>query len=134
MAASPYAAKLAAYSAASTHGGVAAADPHKLILMLLDGALERISTARGCIERSEFEEKAQLLHRTVSILGELQASLDQKVGGAVAENLAQLYDYMSRRLLLGNVRNDVKALDEVSKLLHTVRDAWAGIPAEVRRK
>ena len=61
MAAQPHAAKLAAYSSAQAHGGVAAADPHRLIVMLMDGALERISTARGCITRNDMTEKARLL-------------------------------------------------------------------------
>ena len=65
MAATPYAAKLAAYSSAQAHGGVAAADPHRLIVMLLDGALERIATARGCMTRGDTAEKARLLNRAV---------------------------------------------------------------------
>jgi flagellar protein FliS len=132
MAAAPYAAKLAAYSSASAHGGVAAADPHKLIVMLMDGALERISTARGCIERKDTVEKARLLNRAVSIIGELRNSLDLKSGGQIAANLGELYDYMSRTLLKANADNSVKQLDEVNKLLREIRDAWISIPAQAR--
>ena len=132
MAASPYAAKLAAYSSASTHGGVAAADPHKLIVMLMDGALERIATARGCMERKETSEKARLLNRAVSIIGELRNSLDMSSGGQIAANLGELYDYMSRCLLKANIDNTTKQLDEVSNLLHEIRGAWTMIPADVR--
>ena len=99
MAATPYAAKLAAYSSAQAHGGVAAADPHRLIVMLMDGALERISTARGCMARGDTAEKARLINRAVSIIGELRNSLDLKAGGQIAANLGELYDYMGRRLL-----------------------------------
>jgi flagellar protein FliS len=132
MAASPYAAKLAAYSSASAHGGVAAADPHKLILMLMDGALERIATARGCMERKETAEKARLINRTVSIIGELRSTLDMNAGGQIAANLARLYDYMNNCLLKANLDNSVKLLDEVSRLLHDIRDAWGMIPADAR--
>lgn len=132
MAASPYAAKLAAYSSASAHGGVAAADPHKLIVMLMDGALERIATARGCMERKETGEKARLLNRAVSIIGELRNCLDFNAGGQIAANLGELYDYMCRTLLKANADNAVKQLDEVSHLLRQIRDAWVMIPAEAR--
>lgn len=132
MVASPNAAKLAAYSSASAHGGVSAADPHRLIVMLLDGALDRIAHARGCIERGETGEKARLLNRTVSILGELSASLDAKAGGQIAQNLASLYDYMCHRLLRANLDNSIPMLDEVSKLLHEIRSAWVAIPQEAR--
>jgi flagellar secretion chaperone FliS len=132
MAASPHGAKIAAYSSASAHGGVAAADPHKLIVMLMDGALERIATARGCMERKDMMEKTRLLNRAVSIVGELRNSLDMKSGGQIAANLGELYDYMSRTLLKANVDNSTKQLDEVSQLLHQIRGAWAAIPAQAR--
>jgi flagellar protein FliS len=134
MAAAPYGAKIAAYSSASAHGGVAAADPHKLIVMLMDGALERIATARGCMERKDMVEKARLLNRAVSIVGELRNSLDMKAGGQIAENLGELYDYMSRTLLKANADNSTKQLDEVSTLLHEIRGAWVAIPAQARSK
>jgi len=134
MAGYPQTAKLAAYSSASAHGGVAAADPHKLIVMLMDGALERIATARGCIDRKDTVEKARLLNRAVSIIGELRNSLDLKAGGEIAANLGELYDYMSRALLKANADNSTKQLDEVSALLHEIRGAWLAIPAQARSK
>jgi flagellar secretion chaperone FliS len=132
--AQPHAAKLAAYSSASAHGGVAAADPHRLIIMLMDGALERIATARGCMARGAHGEKAQLLNRAVSIIGELRSSLDPQRGGKIAENLGELYDYMCRKLLKATTDNRVELLDEVSGLLQQIRGAWAAIPQEARAR
>jgi flagellar protein FliS len=129
-----HATKLAAYSSAQAHGGVAAADPHRLIVMLMDGALERIATARGCMARGASGEKAQLLNRAVSIIGELRSSLDPKAGGQVATNLGELYDYMCRRLLKATAENRVELLDEVAKLLHEIRTAWVAIPSEARKR
>ena len=127
MAASPYASKIAAYSNASAHGGVAAADPHKLVVMLMDGALERITTARGCMNRGDIAEKAKLLNRAVSILGELRGCLDMNKGGTIANNLGELYDYMCRRILTASSENRGEVLDEVSTLLHEIRSAWLAI-------
>jgi flagellar protein FliS len=125
---------LAAYQSASAHGGVAAADPHRLIVMLMDGALDRITTARGCIERKDVSEKARLLNRAVAIIGELRGSLDLVRGGELAANLSTLYEYMTNTLLKANADNSVKQLDEVSKLLHEIRSAWTAIPAQARIK
>lgn len=125
-------ASVAAYQNAAAHGGVAAADPHGLIVMLMDGALERIHAARGCIERGDTIEKARLLHRCVSIIAELRGSLDMGAGGQISENLSELYDYMSRRLLVASGENLSEPLEEVSALLHEIRAAWVAIPARIR--
>ena len=59
---------LAAYQTVAVHGGVAASDPHRLVLMLMDGAIERIMAARGAIENGIPEARSRLLHRAVAIL------------------------------------------------------------------
>jgi flagellar secretion chaperone FliS len=125
---------LAAYQNAATHGGVAASDPHGLIVMLMDGALERIATARGCMQRGDVTEKARLLNRTVSIVAELRGSLDLSAGGQIANNLSELYDYMNRRLMVALANNQLEPLDEVSKLLADIRSAWVAIPQQARAR
>lgn len=131
VSANPYASKLSEYTQVSAHAGVAAADPHKLILMLMDGALERIAGARGCILRKDVVLKAQLVHRTVCILGELKASLNLKDGGSIAGNLHELYEYMTQKLMQGSLRNSVEDFEEVTKLLKQIREAWAQVPQKL---
>jgi flagellar secretion chaperone FliS len=133
MAFPPNASKLAAYRSTSAHSGVAAADPHKLVLMLMDGALERIATARGLMSRNTSgAEKAQLLHRAVAIIDELRNSLNFKAGGEVANNLDALYEYMCTRLVQANAQNKPEWLDEVSRLLNEIRSAWMALPPQGR--
>jgi flagellar protein FliS len=125
--------RASAYNSVSAHGGVAAADPHRLILMLMDGALERIAHARGRMEHGELAEKNRLLHSAVMIVSELRSSLDLRAGGAIAANLDDLYDYMSRQLITANLQNKVATLDEVSHLLREIRSAWVTLPPETPR-
>jgi flagellar protein FliS len=128
MAFPPNAAKLAAYRSTSVHSGVDAADPQRLIVMMMDGALERIATARGLMMHGGSAEKAQLLHRAVAIIDELRNCLDFKAGGALATNLDSLYEYMCQRLMQANASNKPEWLDEVSRLLAEIRTAWLQIP------
>jgi flagellar protein FliS len=123
---------VAAYQSVATHGGVAASDPHRLILMLMDGALERIAKARGCIEHGRLSEKTPLLHRSIEIVEELRGSLDMVAGGKIADNLADLYDYMCRQLLKATLENRAELLTEVSGLLQTLRTAWSEMPLDSR--
>lgn len=124
--------KLAAYQSVAVHGGIAADDPHHLILMLMDGVMQRISAARGCLERSDLGQKAQLLQRAVALVAELRGSLDHQSGGALAHNLDELYDYMARQLVRANVENRAALLDEVASLMTEIRLAWMAVPLALR--
>ena len=132
---SPYArnSKLAAYQSVSVHGGIANADPHGLVLMLMDAAVERMTTARGCMDRGEIVRKAKLLHSCISIIAELRGCLDMARGGAIAQNLSDLYEYMIRQLLRANVENNPAFVAEVLSLLAEIRSAWVAIGPEVRQ-
>jgi flagellar secretion chaperone FliS len=124
---------LAAYHSVSVHGSVANADPHAMVQMLMDGAAERMATARGCIERGEIARKAKLLHSCVTLIAELRGNLNMAEGGPLSQNLSALYDYMARQLLLANVENDVHKISEVLGLLNEIRGAWTAIGPEVRK-
>jgi len=117
-----------AYQRVGVDTGVDASDPHALVLMLFDGALEAIKQAQGHVAARRIAEKGQALAKAARIVEEgLKASLDRGAGGALAQQLAGLYDYATLRLLQANLRNDHAALDEVSVLLTDLRDAWARI-------
>lgn len=116
------------YAQVGVETGVAAADPHKLILMLFDGTHAAICAARLAISRNDIAAKAAAISKAIAIIdGGLKASLDVKAGGVLAERLASLYDYMLNRLLAANLRNDTDLLDEVNRLLDELRGAWAQI-------
>jgi flagellar secretion chaperone FliS len=123
---------LGAYQSVAAHGGVAAADPHRLIVMLMDGALERIAQARGCIQHGNAGDKNGLLSSAVAIIDELRCSLDLKTGGTIAANLDDLYDYLCRQLVKANLTGSTAILDEVTHLLNEIRSAWITLPAEAR--
>lgn len=124
--------KLAAYRSVSAHGAVADADPHLLVLTLFDAILGRLTAARACIEKGEVARKAGLLHSTVLLLAELRGSLDINNGGSLAQNLSDLYEYMTRRLVHANLNNDTGAVSEVLGLLGDIRAAWAAIGPQTR--
>ena len=133
MAFPPNAAKLAAYRSTSVHSSLEASDPHRLVVMMMDGALERIATARGLMSHGQSSaDKAQLLHRAVAIIDELRNSLNFKAGGQIAGNLDALYEYMCQRIMQANAANKPEWLDEVSRLLGEIRSAWLQISRQGR--
>jgi flagellar protein FliS len=115
------------YSQVSLHTEVMEADPHKLIQLLLEGALTRLAMAKNFIEQGNYEAKNEKIGRTVDIICALQESLDHEKGGEVSKNLERLYDYMSRRLFDANRLNDTDIVNEVMGLLLEVKSGWEGI-------
>ncbi len=117
----------------ASNSAITFSDPHSLIMQMIDGALTRISQARGAIERGETANKASLISRSVLIIGSLEGCLNLEKGGSLAANLSGLYKYMTLTLTEANLKNDIGKLDEVSDLLGHIRFAWQGIPAEHRK-
>jgi flagellar protein FliS len=121
-----------AYAKVGVETGVAAASPHKLIVMLFDGAISALVTAQMHMKAGNTAEKGQAISKAISIVDNgLRASLDKKVGGEIALRLDSLYDYMSHQLLLANLRNDLTKLEEVQRLLADLRGAWLAIEPAV---
>jgi flagellar protein FliS len=77
--------------------------------------------------------KAKLLHSCISLIAELRGCLDMARGGAIAQNLSDLYDYMMRQLARANVDNSATCITEVLSLLAEIRSAWIAIGPEVRQ-
>lgn len=116
------------YGAVQVATGVATADSNKLILMLFDGLLESLASARGHIMHGNVAEKGKAIARCGRIIMGLQGALDFDQGGDLARNLDELYSYVTRRLLRANAHNDLEILDEVRGLMAEIRDAWASLP------
>lgn len=121
-----------AYQKTSVKQDVSTADPHKLTLLLIQGAMDRIAYAKGAIDRKDFVDKAKFVTKATSILIYLRDTLDMKVGGEVAENLFALYSYIVDIINEGHFNNDTAKLDEAYGLLSPIRDAWVSIPESAK--
>jgi flagellar protein FliS len=116
------------YKQVHVHSSVMDATPHRLVQMLMEGVLERIAQAKGNIVRKEIAQKGENISKAITIVGGLQGSLNTEVGGELSENLSNLYDYMSRRLVMANIQSDEVILDEVADLMREVKAGWDAIP------
>jgi len=119
---------ISSYNQVGLESGVTSADPHKLISMLFQGALLAIANAKSGILRKDIPAKGKSISHAIAIIGEgLHASLDKNVGGELAQNLSALYDYMVTRLVAANLKNDIATLDEITRLLTELKEAWESI-------
>lgn len=125
---------LQAYQRVNTQTSITDADPHKLIQLLYNGALERINMAKARMQANDIEGKGRLITKAIEIIGGLRSFLDFEKGGDLAERLESLYDYMERTLFEANAKNDPAKLDEVADLLRSIKEGWDGIRDEATQQ
>ena len=103
------------------------ASPHRLVQMLMEGGLDRIAQAKGALERKDIPARGILIGKAIGIIGGLLEGLDLENQSESVGELANLYEYMMKRLTEANAKADAKILDEVADLLRTVKDGWDAI-------
>lgn len=118
-----------AYKRVGAQTSVEGASPHQVICLLFEALLQSLHAARGCLVRGDIEGKGQSIGKAVRILEEgLKAALDIESGGDLALNLRGVYNYSILRLTTANLKNDITLIEEVTKLIVPVFDAWKSIP------
>jgi flagellar protein FliS len=120
---------LNAYQKVDSHAQTSEATPHRLVQMLMQGSLDRLAQAKGALSRGDIATKGLVLGKAVNIIGGLREGLDAEK----AENpesvrgLDSLYAYMVTRLTQANIKNDPQMIDEVARLMITVKSGWDAI-------
>ncbi len=122
------------YKTVDIRSSVESASPHQLITMLLDGALAALASAKGEIARKNIEARATQLNKANSIVMALKDYLDLDRGGEIAENLFFLYDYIIRGIIEANRDQNPDKLQELIGLLLELKQGWAAMPLEIRKK
>ncbi|MBO5567136.1 MAG: flagellar export chaperone FliS [Succinivibrio sp.] len=127
-----YGRNLKAYRRTNLEAELSVADPHRIIQMLFDGLIERLSQAKGAIERKDFEYKADRLSKAVGIINGLQLSLDRKQDPELGNRLFALYDYMKDLLNKATTSLEITPIDECISLIMPIKQAWDQIPESVK--
>jgi flagellar protein FliS len=120
---------LGQYRTTGAYGAASAADRLQLILRMMEGALDRIATAKGHMQREETGRKCDEIGRAIKLVEGLRSCLDAEQGGEIAANLDVLYAYMSQRLLEANLSDQPELLDEVFALLSEIKSGWQQLAA-----
>ncbi|BBN90407.1 flagellar export chaperone FliS [Azospira sp. I09] len=113
-----------AYAQVKVETAVSTANPVQLVVLLYEGAISAIASAKGEMERRNIAQKAQFLNKAIDIIEGLRNALEFSQGGDIAVSLNDLYLYMVQRLSTANLKNDPVILDEVTALLRELLGAW----------
>lgn len=103
---------------------VMTANRETILLMMYAGAIRFLKKAIEANDTNRIEEKGRYIVKTQEIVSELRATLDFEVGGEIANNLDTLYDFVTQRLLGGNLNRDTQQLREALNVLVTLKGTW----------
>lgn len=127
-----YGRNLKAYKKTNLEAELSVADPHRIIQMMYEGFIERLSQAKGAIVRHDYEYKADRINKAIGILNGLQSSLDKKQNPELADRMFALYEYMKELLNKASVSLDIAPIDECINLILPIKQAWDKIPQDVK--
>jgi flagellar secretion chaperone FliS len=102
------------------------APPHRLHLMLLEGAIRFGRQAEAAMRRDDHVEASAPLLRVIDIVGELLAGVRQQKS-AINNKLTDLYWFLYRCVAEAKINADVVRLAEALKLLEYERQTWLSV-------
>lgn len=101
---------------------VTTAPPGELTLMLYNGCLKFLSKAKQAIQEKNIQEKNTNLLKAQAIISEFISTLNMNI--EISKNMLALYEYMNRRLVQANIKNDIAIIEEIEGLVTEFRDTW----------
>jgi flagellar secretion chaperone FliS len=102
----------------------------ELVIMCYERAIQLLQQSKEHIKENEWEKKIPKVKKALDIISDLQCSLNMEQGGDIAKNLNSLYSYITKKLLVGDIRKDLSAFDESIKILSELNEAWKAIKPE----
>ena len=121
---------LQAYKKVSVDSQLSAASPHRVVQMLMAGAIERLIQGKVAMEQGNIPVKGERLGKALDIIISLRSCLSMDDGGEIASNLDQLYDFMITQVTLANQANNPQPIDDVIDIIREIKSAWDQIPPE----
>ena len=107
--------------------------PHRLVQMLMQSSIDRLATAKGCMQRNDIEGIHDNITTTMTIISTLRGSLDMEAGGEISINLDLLYGYMHTQLLKALGKHDVQIIDEMIALFKELLKGWEAMPDDIKK-
>lgn len=119
---------LGAHAYATTQ--VSTASSVQVVVLLYDGAISSMKLAQEGMVALNFHDKARFIDRALRVVGELSASLNMEVGGAVAKDLQRVYEYIQFELTQANLKNEPGRLEVPIRCMSVIREAWQDLAVQ----
>lgn len=101
------------------------ASPAKLLLAAYDGAIRFCRVGAEKMREGKLDEQSTNINKALAIVCELLSTLREDVDPLLVARLKSLYTYVIEKLAHANLNNDLSSLEEATKILLQLREAWA---------
>jgi flagellar protein FliS len=122
-----YASQTSSYREMEIH----AASPERLLVIVFEQLVVNLERARIAMERNDVELRVTALRRARGLVAELLSTLDFEKGGALAIELADLYQFLLKELVDIGRRGDVRTMRKLVNIATHLRDGFAGAAQKV---
>ncbi len=113
---------------------VKTANPLQLVVILYDGAIGSLKEAQEHVRHGDIAGRTRCINASIAMISELQACLNFKEGGRIAESLYRLYNYMKTLISKANIEQRAEPLAEVVTLLENLRSGWGELAGQSERR
>lgn len=103
---------------------VRGASPVRLVICLYEQAIEDLRRAVIAQEKGDIEARTRGINHALTVVAQLQGSLDMERGGEVAGNLARFYSLVRIGLVEAQVKQSIRILEQQISQLAIVHEAW----------
>lgn len=112
---------------------VSTSNPEKILIMLYDGAINFTRIAIVKLANDDLAGKGLYISKAQAIVAELMNTLNHEIGGDIARQLEQLYNYLIDEFIAANIKNAPEPLENALRIMTTMRDTWVDA-AEIVKK
>ena len=98
--------------------------PEKLILLLFDGALDRLRKTKQGITENNIPKRGENLSKAIAIIAELNTSLNPELDDEPTRFLRGLYFSILTELPKVSLTNDVEILNRAERYITQLRQIW----------
>ena len=103
---------------------VRGASPVRLVICLYEQAIEDLRCAVIALEKGDIEARTRGINHALTVIAQLQGSLDMERGGEVARNLERFYSLVRVGLIEAQTKQSARILEQQISQLATVYEAW----------
>jgi len=110
------------------------ASPLGLVIMLYDTAINSLRRAAYAMSLGDIETRTHELGHVITVLGQLQSTLNMEEGGEVAQQLQSYYSLLRSKVLEAAIKQSETILQHCIRHMCQVREAWQKVELDLTDK